>query len=81
MLLHLPCLFQRAEANFSWLKRSWHSGKRSFWDSCPRYCSRHCPLSLDKRFPLGQARCYAVLLVGAGSVFYGWTVLLSNLTQ
>ena len=36
---------------------------------------------IGQAFSLGQALYYAVLLVGAGSVFYGWTVLLSQLTQ
>ena len=36
---------------------------------------------IGQTFSLGEALCYTVLLVGAGSVFYGWTVLLSNLTQ
>lgn len=36
---------------------------------------------IGQTFSMGQALFYAVLLVGAGSVFYGWTVLLSNLTQ
>src|SRR5215467_141892 len=36
---------------------------------------------IGQTFAIGQALCYAVLLVGAGLVFYGWTVLLSHLTD
>jgi len=36
---------------------------------------------IGQTFAIDQAICYAVLLVGAGLVFYGWTVLLSHLTQ
>lgn len=36
---------------------------------------------IGQTFSVGQALRYAVLLVGAGPVFYGWTVLLSQLTQ
>jgi hypothetical protein len=36
---------------------------------------------LGQTFAIDQAICYAVLLVGAGLVFYGSTVLLSHLTQ
>jgi len=35
---------------------------------------------IRQTFAIDQAICYAVLLVGAGLVFYGWTVLLSHLT-
>ena len=38
-------------------------------------------LLIGQTFAIDQAICYAVLLVGAGLVFYGWTVLLSHLTQ
>jgi hypothetical protein len=36
---------------------------------------------IGQRFAVDQALRYAVLLVVAGLVFYGWTVLLSHLTQ
>jgi len=36
---------------------------------------------IGQTFAIDQAICYAVVLVGAGLVFYGWTVLLSHLTQ
>ena len=36
---------------------------------------------IGQKFAIDQALCYAVLLVGGGLVFYGWTVLLSHLTD
>ncbi len=36
---------------------------------------------VGQRFATDQTLRYAVLLVGAGLVFYGWTLLLSQLTQ
>ena len=36
---------------------------------------------IGQMFAIEQALRYAVLLVGAGLVFYGWTVLLSHLTD
>lgn len=36
---------------------------------------------IGQTFAIDQALCYAVLLVGGGLVFYGWTVLLSHLTD
>lgn len=36
---------------------------------------------IGQTFASDQAVCYAILLVGAGLVFYGWTVLLSHLTE
>jgi len=36
---------------------------------------------IGQTFAIGQALRYAVLLVGGGLAFYGWTFLLSHLTQ
>jgi hypothetical protein len=36
---------------------------------------------IGQGFAIGQALRYAVLLVGGGLAFYGWTFLLSHLTQ